>query len=173
MLTVFNQGGQVTVTPTGSDTPDLEISIEGTAYNTVWDTDVETTLDNWVASHAQNVADRFGIAAIDGTTVLTLQGVAGASIVVNEVDGNVVASAITSEISTDVSQLQSRTTTATSLVYTMNDAATGSGNDVLTLTFVSESDRVKGQAEIGRLLTAATRNTGSSVFQVACSAGLA
>lgn len=173
MLTVFNQGGQVTVTPTASDSPDLEISIEGTAYNTSWDTNVATTIDNWIASHAQNVADRFGIAAIDGSTVLTLQGVAGASIVVNEADGNVVASAITSEISTNVSELQSRTTTAKTLVYTMNDAATGSGNDVLTLTFVSAADRVKGQAEIGRLRSAAARNTGSSVFQVACSAGLA
>ena len=173
MLTVFNQGGQVTVTPTASDTPDLEVTIEGTLYSAAWDTNVGTTIDNWIASHAQNVADRFGIASIDGATVLTLQGVSSASISVNEADGNVVAKAITSEISTDVSKIQSRSTTATTLVYTMDDGATGTGNDVLTLTFVSAADRVKGQAEIANKIVAATRNTGSSVFNVACSAALA
>lgn len=173
MLTVFNQGGQVTITPTLSDTPDLEVTIEGTLYSTAWDTNVATTIDNWVASHAQTVADRFGIASIDGATVLTLQGVASAKITVNEADGNVVASAITSEISTDLSAIQSRSATATTLVYTMKSDAGVSGNDVLTLTFVSAADRVKGQQEVANKIVAATRDTGSSVFNVACSAALA
>lgn len=170
MQTIFNQGGQVTVTPTASDTPALNITIEGTAYNEAWDTDVETTIDNWVASHAQDVADRYGIASIDGTSVLTLEGVADASIVVNESDGNVVASAVTSQQSVDLSFVESVSpSSATVLVCDLSAEATDA---TLTLTFVSAADRKKGEDEIGMKLQAAQRKTGSSVFQTACSAAV-
>lgn len=171
MLTVFNQGGQVTVTPTASDTPDLNITIEGTAYNEAWDTNVATTIDNWISSHAQNVADRFGIAAIDGSTVLTLQGVSSASIVVNEADGNVVATAATSQIFQDLAFVESASpSSAKVLVCTLSAQAT---NATLTLTFVSADDRVKGENELFEKINAASRLAGGVVFNTACSAALA
>jgi len=154
MQTIFNYGGQVTVTPTASDTPDLNITIEGTAYNTAWDTNVATTIDNWVASHAQNVADRYGIAAIDGTSVLTLQGVGDASISAN--DGNVVASDVSSQQSVDLSFVESILPS----------------EDTVLVCFVSAADRKKGENEFGEKLQAAGRGTGVSVFQTACSAAI-
>lgn len=170
MQTVFNYGGQVTVTPTASDTPALNITIEGTAYNTAWDTSVGTTIDNWVASHAQNVADRYGIAAIDGATVLTLQGVGDAAITVNEADGNVVARAVTSQQAVDLSFVESISpSSATVLVCDLSAEATDA---TLTLTFVSAADRKKGENEIGDKIQAAQRKTGISVFQTACSAAI-
>lgn len=170
MQTVFNYGGTVTITPTASDTPDLEVNIEGTAYNTTWDTNVATTIDNWMASYAQTVADRWGIAAVDGATVLTLANVGEASITVNEADGNVVAVVVTSEQSVDLSFVESISPSAANVLVC--DLSAEATDATLTLTFVSASDRKKGLDEIGSKLQAAQRKVGLSVFQTPCLAAI-
>lgn len=164
MQTIFNYGGKVTVTPTADLSPDLNITIEGTAYNTAWDTNVATTIDNWMASHAQNVADRYGIYAGDGTTLVNLQGVGDASISAN--DGNVVASDVSSQQSVDLSFVESISPSSdTVLVCDLSAEATDA---TLTLLFVSAADRKKGENELGEKLQAAGRGTGMSVFQTTC-----
>ena len=168
MQTIFNYGGQVTVTPTASDTPDLNITIEGTAYNTAWDTNVATTIDNWIASHAQNVADRYGIGSFDGATVLNLLGVGDASISAS--DGNVVASDISFQQGIDLRLIESILPASdTILVCDLSAEATDA---TLTLLFVSAADRKKGENELGEKLQASGRGTGMSIFQTACSGNI-
>lgn len=78
---MFIQGngeGYVTVTPAGSG--DFTVTIDGTSYTQAFNSDVATTLDDFVAAHAEPIASAHNILAQDGTTTLNLFRTVGHSI---------------------------------------------------------------------------------------------
>jgi hypothetical protein len=71
---IFNNANRLTVTPASDAT--LAVTIGSKSYSTAWDTDVATTIDNFVASYA-DALNALGILAVDGNTALLLYGVGG------------------------------------------------------------------------------------------------
>ena len=66
-----------TVTPTGFDSQLLSVTINGThTYTTVFNTDIATSIDDFIASHAANILSNNGVTATDGTTAINLGGAA-------------------------------------------------------------------------------------------------
>ena len=67
---------QVTdVTPTGMDRGVFEVTVDGNAYSVVYDTDIATTIDNFITAHqADIIADTLVTAVTDGTSKVTLTG---------------------------------------------------------------------------------------------------
>ena len=158
MLTVFNQGGGIVITPTASDTPDLDVTIEGVTYSETWDTDAATTIAAWIVSHGQTVSDRFGIAAIIASSTLVLSGVSSAAI----------STGASNPITASASQAYVDTAAITSISLTNSKvAACTVGSATLTLTFVSASDLLKGVDELGRLSNASDKAAGITTFQTA------
>lgn len=69
----INKGGTIAITPASSVA--LDVTIDGTLYSEAWDTDVATTIDNWITSFAGAVSEQKNILATDGTTTLDLYNV--------------------------------------------------------------------------------------------------
>lgn len=158
MLTVFNQGGGIVITPTASDSPALAVTIEDTLFTQAWDTNAATTIAAWIVSHGQTVSDRFGIAAVIASSTLVLSCVSSASI----------STGASNPITASASQAYVDTDAITSISLTNSKvAACTVGSATLTLTFVSASDLLKGIDELGRLSNASDKAAGITTFQTA------
>lgn len=78
MYFVFNAKGRIQVTPAGSGA--FDVTIDGEEYTQAFDTNVATTIDNFISSHEATIKQVHDIFLVDGTSTLDLQNV-GSSVV--------------------------------------------------------------------------------------------
>ncbi len=145
-LIKFNNGGFFQATA-GTSQP-LEVTIQGETFSTAYNSSASQTVTDFVAEHAQSIADRFGMLAVANSTKIELWGVQGASITTN---GSSVSFDLTKQFSKNVKTLESVTlSSATTIVYNFSGA---SGSDVVTVNVASEADMRELSNEVERAPT--------------------
>ena len=125
MALIFNNG-VTDITP--STASGISVTIDGTTYAEAYDSSVATTIDNFVASYAETLADKFGIAVIDSTTTVDLYNVDGHTVTVNQ--GT--AATAYEKLAIDQAGVFTQTAEKTIVYATSN---TNTSYDVITLTF--------------------------------------
>lgn len=154
---LLNQQGKVVITPSGSLA--LDVTIQGTTYTEAFDTNVATTIDNWMTSYKSTVASVHNVYAVDSTTTLDLYYVK---------DKGVSSANATSVVETDLNKLmygveyivQIALATATTITITLDTTVIGA--DVITLTFLEEQYTQAAYTDILNYLSSNVgRSTGS------------
>ena len=77
----FNGAGLTKVTP--DSTASLIVTINNKTYTEAFDTNVATTIDNFITSFGKIISQEHDMLTVDGTTTLDLYGSSGATITVN------------------------------------------------------------------------------------------
>lgn len=72
---VLNGGGRIKVTPAGSGA--FDVTIDGIEYTQAFNTNVASTIDDFVSDHADTIKAAHGIFLVDGTTTLDLNNAKG------------------------------------------------------------------------------------------------
>ena len=154
-----NQGGVIAITPTSFSTADeLTVVIDGSSYSVTGTGSADTTIDAFVAAHAEYISVVHGVLASDGTTVLNLYN-SDAARTVTATNGTVAARAemASAGMFTFSDSDTFRIVSATVVVNRSNTA--GSTFDVATFTFASASEAVRGLAAIQDFQTNVGRAT--------------
>lgn len=172
-LISFNTGGTLSVTPAGSGAFDVTIAKDtlSETYSTAFDTNVATTIDNFIAAHAANIDERWGILLTDGATTLDMHGINGFDVTSDTASVGSITFANEKHISDIVSVVPA---TATTVTLSLNVGSAPSAGDVATVTFASEARRNQFiNEELVNAKQAANRGAAFYVVQVANSISLA
>jgi hypothetical protein len=127
-----------TLTPTGHDAGMLQVTIDGKSYQEAYDTNIASTIDNFVASHSADMLADTGMTPTDGTTAVVLTGNADGTaydVSFNFGDGGVQTVGTVTASTAAVAVV----TVAT----TITGFTTGAGGDVIQFD-VSEMNAVTG-----------------------------
>jgi len=155
----INRGGVQQITPSGSLA--LEVVINGSSYSTAFDTNVATTLDNWIAAHAEAVSKKHSVYAADGTSTLNLYNV---DVIRTLTAPNATIGAraeITNAGSIPLDDSTRRLVSATVVVDLNEDVP--AGYDVATFTFASASEAKRGLEALDEfVINASLRATGNN-----------
>ena len=158
---IFNSGGSLEVTPADGSDLSVTLSLGGKSktFTEAFDTDVATTITNFVASNAQNIADEFGVYVGGTETVLELFTVDGLSVTsVNATVGSLTA---TTEFFQPINGIgQVLVASASSLTINLIAGEIPAASDVLTVAFVSELDRKKFEDRYREIVRASLRGEG-------------
>lgn len=154
-----NQGGVIAITPTAFSTADeLTVVIDGSSYSVTGTGSADTTIDAFVAAHAEYISVVHGVLASDGTTVLNLYN-ADAVRTVTATNGTVAARAeMTSAGMFTFSDSDTFRISSATVIVNRSTAA-GSTFDVATFTFASASEAVRGFQALESFLSNAGRAT--------------
>lgn len=157
-----NLGGVIEVTP-GSSVA-LDVVIDGETYSEAWDTDVATTIDNWMSSFAEAVSVNHKIYAEDGTTTLDLNNV-DAVRTITSTNATVGARAEMANAGdfTLIADIATVAISGSTVVVTRSTVA-GVNFDVATLTFASASEAKRGYKEIVRFQKNGERPTANGLM---------
>jgi hypothetical protein len=127
-----------TLTPTGHDAGMIQVTIDGRSYQEAYDTNIASTIDNFVASHSADMLADTGMTPTDGTTAIVLTGNANGTaydVSFNFGDGGVQTVGTVTASTAAVAVV----TVAT----TITGFTTGAGGDVIQFD-VSEMNAVTG-----------------------------
>jgi hypothetical protein len=127
-----------TLTPTGHDAGMIQVTIDGRSYQEAYDTNIASTIDNFVASHSADMLADTGMTPTDGTTAIVLTGNANGTaydVSFNFGDGGVQTVGTVTATTAAVAVV----TVAT----TITGFTTGAGGDVIQFD-VSEMNAVTG-----------------------------
>lgn len=145
-LIKFNSGGKFSGTA-GTSQP-LKVTIEGETFETEYNSTASQTVTDFVAEHAQDIADRYGMLAVANSAEIELWGAQGASISTN---GSSNAVDLTDELEKNVGTLETVALgSSTQVVYTFSGA---SASDTVTVDVASEADMRKLREEVERSST--------------------
>lgn len=128
MALIFNNG-VTKITPASSSA--LTVVIDGDTYTTAWDTNVATTIDNFVSANAAAIANTKGIAVIDSTTTIDFYNTDGHDFTASTGTAAAAYEKLVVNAHAVVTQ-----TAATTLV--LGTEVTNTSYDVVTLTFPTE-----------------------------------
>jgi hypothetical protein len=165
----LGSGGDSEVTPAGSGTFDITITNGSRvkAYTEAFDSDVETTIDNFLVSHATDIAERFTILAEDGTTTLDLFGLNGA--IISSATAAVGATTVTTEVEFDAGSITTtKVASAKSMTLNLGNASV----DVVTVTVLNAVDLAKFKQDLALFRQVASLG-GTVSPSVACKGAIA
>lgn len=164
----FNPGGSLSVAPATAGSPDFNVTISvatrSETFSVPYDTNVAKTIDNFIAAHARDIDNKFGIACIDGATTLDLWSLGNAQITSTNA---IVDSKSFTDADFQVNQdaiKQVVDTSAVALKLNLDAAAVPAASDVFTLTFVSEAR--KEQFKDVTLTRAASQSNGAFIVDI-------
>lgn len=157
-----NLGGVIEVTP-GSSVA-LDVVIDGETYSEAWDTDVATTIDNWMSSFAEAVSVNHKIYAEDGTTTLDLNNV-DAVRTITSTNAGVGARAEMANAGdfTLIADIATVAISGSTVVVTRSTVA-GTNFVTATFTFASASEAKRGYKEIVRFQKNGERATANGLM---------
>ena len=127
-----------TLTPTGFDGGMIQVVIDGNSYQTAFDTDIATSIDNFLTANAADVLADTGMTVTDGTTAIVLTGNANGTaydVSFNFGDGGVQTAGTVTATTAPVA--------AVSVATTITGFSTGATDDVISFD-VSEMAAVTG-----------------------------
>ena len=160
-LITFNGSGMVQVTPEASAA--LAITVNGVTYSEAWDTDADTTIDNFVNSFQSSLSESADILALQGPTTLDLLGTLTDALSVGDATAVDASPFTAGQFSVPVEMIAlMEPTSATELAVTLN-ADAPSASDVITLQFASASELERGHAQLLKAVTQLNRANVSSV----------
>jgi hypothetical protein len=140
---VLNGGGRIKVTPAGGGT-DLDVIIDGVTYTESYDTNVATTIDNFITSHSAVIKATHGIFLVDGATTLDLEYVFGRVVTSEENTVAAIDYALQKSVPTR-DMVVSRSGAV--LTLTLNEDVESS-SDVVTLNLADEATAIRQEADI-------------------------
>lgn len=149
-------GGDVaTVTVTSAD--DLTIVINENTYTEAFDSDIDTTITNWVATYSATLEERGILAIKTSSTDIELTGVEADK--VSTGDGTV-ASSYNAEL-LPIGSVAAATVSSSTIVFATS--ATNTSYDVLTVTYLNAASAIAAHKQLSRSIRYIT--SGAPVVQ--------
>lgn len=146
-LIKFNTGGVFSGTA-GTSQP-LEVTIEGETFSTAYNSTAAQTVTDFVAEHAQDIADRYGMLAVADTADIQLWGAQYALISTN---GTSDSTDLTKELDKNTATLEtiSYGSSAKQVVFNFSGATS---SDVVTVDTASEADASRLRQEVEKAVS--------------------
>lgn len=149
-------GSLVTLTPDAASA--IDVTINGKQYTEAFDTDIATTIDNFITNHAQDLLDnyKYPVLATDGTTLLNLHGAALEYVSAE----NATLAESYEGIAVPVTGVVSHSVSSSSVVINLDTANTAA--DVVTLTCLNAAHA----EEVNKRISFIRQKKGGSVNAV-------
>lgn len=168
----FNIGGSQPITVSATTGTNLTVVLNGREFTTAGQGTAADTATLFVNQYKVLLAEQFGVYTSSSSTTLTLNGVKDIYITVSS-GGSLGSADKTTEYGVDYNfMLQYAVASATQITFNLNASSFPTASDVMTIDFLSESDRNNFIPFLQKILESQENGKAFMESPVVCSAVL-